>query len=1131
MTKFFHFCTKTALASTVAAIALSLAAFLAIVFFLWRVSVQPVDINFIKPTIEKALSRIDPRYSLAVGSVVVHWPGLTGPVLLRVEDLDILEGQKTSALNISKAVVGVSRSALLLGQIKPQSIIVEGPALQIIRKEDGVYLSFDGQEISSSREEAQEEVQDRDQEGESEVEYTDPYSVRRQIAESLEILSNGSASGDSEGIISFLSNLQMFEVRDAQLAVRDFVSGASWYLQDFDFAFERHAKDLRVDFSVKIPGGKSENSGFSVHLESAYDTGSVIAQMDLRDMNPLFFSRFVDFGVPLAGNHVILNGEVSASLNAGLELIKANLALDSKRGKIAIPQEYDQPLSYEDLRIEVSCTSCRELVEVKTIEARVETIPLKLSAKLHLHEDMLSLPLTITSPSIPLGSIAPLYPKSEIDGEAAKWLLHQLTGGRFYDIKTGMTVIAQRAEVPVTADEPSAVDDIEDKVKGEAVPSTESKWHFDVRDPRIDFFFEDVDVDYGEGLMPAKSSKGKGFFDFDRLVVEGEKAVIGETVTASDILLTFTDIMVVGGGFADITMHVDGPLPTILQYTASEPIGFGDTLGFDLGKVEGAVSADLHITLPTVANMDKDDVKVAITGTADKTKLPAVVNGLDFTGGPLSVDVKDGAFTVKGKGFLAGRSISLTWKQFFDPAGEAYESQVQAKLKADQKMRHHFGVELDEYISGSMPIDLVYTEYVDNTQNLDFKGDLAPMQITLEPFAYEKPPGVPGKVTFQGNLKGSILETITDLELTTENFTLSGASLAFETFEQGAGKEKEQKTELRSGELGLATIGKTVTQADFEISRENVLKVAAQASIFDAEPFLRQQERKGPIEKVGDALYKPVQPLIVSLKTPKMLTKESRSVRDVQLYVSIDETDTVTQIEMDALAGKGDIYMRYKPGESGRKVFRLEASDAGATLHAFDIYSDMRGGRLLVYGEPIPGTGDRDLEGVARIDEFVVVNAPALARLVSAMSLTGLDELLNQEGLAFSKFESKFKWRSRPQGAIIGIQDGRTSGSSLGLTLEGTMDKSNSTMDLQGTIVPMSEINTFLSNIPLIGDLLTGGSGGGIIAATYTMKGDSKEPSVLINPLSVLTPGFLRTILFEGGYDEPIPDNEYKEEQ
>ncbi len=43
-----------------------------------------------------------------------------------------------------------------------------------------------------------------------------------------------------------------------------------------------------------------------------------------------------------------------------------------------------------------------------------------------------------------------------------------------------------------------------------------------------------------------------------------------------------------------------------------------------------------------------------------------------------------------------------------------------------------------------------------------------------------------------------------------------------------------------------------------------------------------------------------------------------------------------------------------------------------------------------------------------------------------------------------------------------------------------------------------------------MGDLLTGG--GGLIAASYTMTGASEDPKVLINPLSVLTPGILRTI-------------------
>ena len=35
------------------------------------------------------------------------------------------------------------------------------------------------------------------------------------------------------------------------------------------------------------------------------------------------------------------------------------------------------------------------------------------------------------------------------------------------------------------------------------------------------------------------------------------------------------------------------------------------------------------------------------------------------------------------------------------------------------------------------------------------------------------------------------------------------------------------------------------------------------------------------------------------------------------------------------------------------------------------------------------------------------------------------------------------------------------------------------------------------------------------VAATYTIKGPTKDPSVMVNPLSVLTPGILRSIFFE----------------
>ncbi|MFK7839852.1 MAG: hypothetical protein AB8B83_05920, partial [Bdellovibrionales bacterium] len=83
------------------------------------------------------------------------------------------------------------------------------------------------------------------------------------------------------------------------------------------------------------------------------------------------------------------------------------------------------------------------------------------------------------------------------------------------------------------------------------------------------------------------------------------------------------------------------------------------------------------------------------------------------------------------------------------------------------------------------------------------------------------------------------------------------------------------------------------------------------------------------------------------------------------------------------------------------------------------------------------------------------------------------------------------------------------------LTFEGSYDSGTMGVDLSGTIIPLSGLNNMLKDIPLVGNILGGSSG--LFAATYTMKGQGKDAQVTVNPLSVLAPGILRSILFEGG--------------
>ena len=85
----------------------------------------------------------------------------------------------------------------------------------------------------------------------------------------------------------------------------------------------------------------------------------------------------------------------------------------------------------------------------------------------------------------------------------------------------------------------------------------------------------------------------------------------------------------------------------------------------------------------------------------------------------------------------------------------------------------------------------------------------------------------------------------------------------------------------------------------------------------------------------------------------------------------------------------------------------------------------------------------------------------------------------------------------------------------MGLTFDGTIDLLEQTTDNKGTIVPVSGLGKAVEDIPLIGDILTGG-GGGVFAATYTIKGPLNNPTVIVNPLAALAPGILRKIFFEG---------------
>jgi len=219
------------------------------------------------------------------------------------------------------------------------------------------------------------------------------------------------------------------------------------------------------------------------------------------------------------------------------------------------------------------------------------------------------------------------------------------------------------------------------------------------------------------------------------------------------------------------------------------------------------------------------------------------------------------------------------------------------------------------------------------------------------------------------------------------------------------------------------------------------------------------------------------------------------------------------------------LQLSFAPDASGSGQRLLaQSDDLGALLRATNITDTVVGGRIQVTGHSAGPTPTHPIIAKVEARDFVMVKAPVMAKLLTVASFTGVLDLLRGEGIPFQGMDGEFV-----------LDDGvattdlmRIYGASLGFTAKGQIDFDGDAIDLTGVVVPAYSINNFLSKIPLLGTLMTGGEGEGLFAVVYNVKGPVDDPAVSVNPLSALTPGFLRNIFTAGQPgDEPaaaLPD-------
>ncbi len=190
--------------------------------------------------------------------------------------------------------------------------------------------------------------------------------------------------------------------------------------------------------------------------------------------------------------------------------------------------------------------------------------------------------------------------------------------------------------------------------------------------------------------------------------------------------------------------------------------------------------------------------------------------------------------------------------------------------------------------------------------------------------------------------------------------------------------------------------------------------------------------------------------------------------------------------------------------QDGGTAVRLRADDAGAIIRSAGLVQTAVGGELDLVLRPTGQSGHFD--GRLDITKIRLRDAPAMAALLDAISVVGLLQQLDGNGLMFEEVEADF--RLTPEQVIVTRSS--AVGAGLGVSLDGIFGLTQKRLDFQGVISPFYLLNG-------IGSILTR-KGEGLIGFNFNLTGNVSAPVVDVNPLSVLTPGMFREI-----FRRPVP--------
>ncbi len=905
-------------------------------------------------------------------------------------------------------------------------------------------------------------------------------------------------------------------LRDATVTVEDARSSRIWQLSDAGIVLRRRGRDLELSMSADIFNGTDALGRLDADVTMRGSDGRATAQIALDGIQ----SGDISLQSPALAFLGVLDAPLSGAIRAEVsgDGVLRDLAgtLEIGAGTLAPragtdPIEFDRAKAYftfdpERSRLDFSQISARGALGNGRLSGHAylsdtgpDGFPRALLAQLNVEEVALDAPAHFAAPlRIGDGQIDMRVRVDPFAVEIGQVSLPGIGGAQDRDLHLSgraapgpegwnMAVDAQASEVGIDAllrlwplsVAPKARTWLAENVIAGTAEDAVAALRFAPGDekPRLNvtFGYRDAKVRVMKGVPPVVHGAGIGSLIDHRLAIEVERASM--PVEDRGVLDLAGSTFVIPDGRikpnpAEIDIAAKGPLAALLGVLDAPRFALLTKAGRDADLATGEIEGSARIALVLRKGNTPEDIDLTADATITDLFSDRIVQGRDLRSERMRIAFADWTLSGEGPATLDGVGFDGTWRQTLLGPGRGRGS-VSGRVALDPDALEAFGVTLPAgLVSGRGAGRIDVTLAAGAPPRLTLSSDLRGIGLSIPAVNWSKPPGREGAL---------------DVSVVLE--------------------ETPQVDALSLDAPGLSARGRVRLEPGPRFAALELERVRL-GGWLDGAVTIRSQGAGSPPAIAVRGGEIDIRRVDLGQGAGGSGARGPVSLRLDRLRV----TDTVAlhAFAMDLAAGR-DLSGKFQgrvnggvavsgvlSGTAEGAAIRIRSDDAGAVLRDSGLFENVAGGTLDLTLRPAGGRGIYD--GRVTVAGPRLLDAPAMAKLVSAISGVGLIDQMRGRGIPFDDVRADF----RLSPGRLTLYRSSAVGNALGLSMDGVFDPQTKRMDMQGVISPIYLLNR-------VGSVFTR-RGEGLFGVNFTLRGPVSDPAVGVNPLSILTPGLFRDI-------------------